>query len=158
MTSDEIKFQLGEFDVFDLDCLIAAIVQRVQLDGETSASTPFDSDVIPNLSLAAYIQRIHKYFDFSSSVHVVAMIYLDMVKDKGVRINRRNVYRLLGTAYMLATKFMEDDLRESAYYVKVLGFNDLENLEWIMFTHLDHNLFVTGSVFEDYLSKEHLVR
>eukprot|EP01018_Ginkgo_biloba_P011081 Gb_27035 [translate_table: standard] len=120
----------------------------------------FDGVQVPNLSIESYLERIFKYVNCSPSVFVVAYAYIDRLIQfhPQFRITCVNVHRLLITAVMVASKFVEDLNYRNSYYARVGGLKieEINKLEFEFLFMMGFKLQVTVNVFESYCS--HLER
>ena len=97
---------------------LATTLERLVLRNETSSTntsshpklTAFHGFRPPSISIAKYLERIHKYSKCSSSCFLVGFIYIDHLvhKQPDVPITSLNVHRLLITNIMVAAKFLDD--------------------------------------------------
>eukprot|EP01018_Ginkgo_biloba_P011088 Gb_14155 [translate_table: standard] len=120
----------------------------------------FDGVQVPHMSIERYLERIFKYVNCSPSVFVVAYAYIDRLIQFHPQfcIASLNVQRLLITAVMVASKFVEDLNYRNSYYAKVggLGTEEMNKLEMEFLFLMGFKLQVTVNVFESYCS--HLER
>ena len=67
----------------------------------------FHAQAKPEISVRDYLIRINKYGNFSNSVSVAAMVYIDRILERHPEIvlTSRTVHRLLIAAMLLAAKF-----------------------------------------------------
>eukprot|EP00253_Pinus_taeda_P000952 PITA_00952 len=121
----------------------------------------FDSvHEVPDMSIERYLERILKYVNCSSSVLVVAYAYIDRLIQfhPQFRITSVNVHRLLITAVMVASKFLEDLNYRNSYYARVGGVSseEINRMEMEFLFLMGFKLQVSVDVFESYCS--HLER
>eukprot|EP01018_Ginkgo_biloba_P011073 Gb_27032 [translate_table: standard] len=120
----------------------------------------FDGVQVPDMSIERYLERIFKYVNCCPSVFVVAYAYIDRLIQfhPQFRITCVNVHRLLITAVMVASKFLEDLNYRNSYYARVggLGSEEMNKLEMDFLFLMGFKLQVTVNVFESYCS--HLER
>jgi hypothetical protein len=72
----------------------------------------FDAANHPSMALAKFIQRVPAYTDFTPACGPIAAIYVRRVcLPRGDHLvpSAQNVHRLLLTALLLATKFLDDE-------------------------------------------------
>lgn len=91
---------------------------------EEQGSAVFACDMVPDLTLAVYMQRFVRYM--SCSVRFIAMlIYMDRITNNKhgvvVQVTVASVYRLLLTALTLACKYWEDHTLKNEHYAKIGG-------------------------------------
>lgn len=105
-------------------------------------------------ALDFYVRRLVQYTNCSSSVFIVAMVYLDRLQKRvpSLRLNMMNVHRLLITAVVLAVKNLDDELYANSYYARVGGLttDELNRLESSMLNLLDWRLNVSPETFSVY--------
>eukprot|EP01018_Ginkgo_biloba_P011067 Gb_27690 [translate_table: standard] len=120
----------------------------------------FDCVGVPDTSIERYLERIFKYVNCSPYVFVVANVYIDRLIQfhPQFRITCMNVHRLLITAVMVASKFVEDLNYRNSYYARVGGLRteEINKLEIEFLFMMGFKLQVTVNVFESYCS--HLER
>ena len=70
-------------------------------------------------------------------------------------ISFRNIFRLIMSCTILAIKFNENKIYKNTFYAKVGGFDvdDLNNLEYNIFSRLDFNLRVLDNEFYEIILK-----
>lgn len=109
--------------------------------------SPFDMDP-PFVPLELFVDRMLKYSDVSHCVLVTALIYLDrfVANTTSVFITRSNVRKLYGVAFMLATKWQEDDFYAATTFSRLMGIpvDELISLEMLFLRAIDYQLFVTS--------------
>ncbi|XP_062183824.1 cyclin-P2-1-like [Phragmites australis] len=114
----------------------------------------FDSGTVLDMSLHAFLERFSRYAHVSPQVYVVAYAYLDRLRrgDAGVRVVRANAQRLLTTAILVASKFVEDRNYKNSYFAAVGGLSaaELSALELDFLFLMQFRLNVCASVFQSY--------
>lgn len=108
-----------------------------------------------SFSLAFYVRRLVDYAHCSNSAFIVMLVYLDrmLAAGSGLVLSDYNVHRLVTTALVLATKYLEDVVHTNLYYAKVGGIASLEEmnaLEAEMLNQLHFRTFVDIATFESY--------
>lgn len=70
----------------------------------------FNSQNVPSISLSDYLQRIHKFAQYSPECLIIAIILIDRynMSESTFSLNWNNVHRLLLTCILLAVKFQDD--------------------------------------------------
>ncbi|KAM7275568.1 hypothetical protein ACFE04_017434 [Oxalis oulophora] len=118
----------------------------------------------PNISIPKYLERIYKYTNCSPSCFVVGYVYIDRLlhKHPDSLVISLNVHRLLVTSVMVASKMIDDDHYNNAFYARVGGVTntELNRLELELLFLLDYGVMVSSRVFESYcahLEKQHSV-
>lgn len=118
-----------------------------------SAITKFQSIFPPEVSILAYLERIHKYARCSDSCFVIALIYMDrLIEMRNIVLSKLNVHRILITSVLLSAKFIDDLFYNNAFYAKLGGITTLEmnllELEFLQF--VGFTLSVSPDVFDKY--------
>ena len=84
------------------------------------------------------------------STLILTYIYIKrFIKKENYIISFRNIFRLIMSCIILAIKFNENKVYKNSFYAKVGGFDvdDLNNLEYNIFSRLDFNLRVLDNDF-----------
>lgn len=114
----------------------------------------FHGSQAPSITPSEYLQRLVRYAYCSRSAFVVAFCYLDRCAQKGLglSIDSLSVHRLLLTAVLLATKYVDDILYDNAHFAKVGGLElqELNALEVDMLRAMDFGLHITKDEFNKY--------
>lgn len=105
-------------------------------------------------TLDSYCQRLLVYTGCSKSCFVVALLYMArMAENRSVyELNYYNVHRLLCTALVLASKYLDDASYSNAHYAKVSGIQtvaEMNKLEAHMLEVLDYRLHVTQENYDE---------
>ena len=115
----------------------------------------FTSNVVPNMTIDEYIDRIIKYFDCGDSFIIYALIYVDRFCNiMSFDVTIQNVYKMLITCCVIACKYNEDDHYSNEYYARIGGIslNEMNTLELNMLISIKYDLHINKSVYDDYLS------
>lgn len=116
----------------------------------------FSPKVAPKVSISFYLSRISTHIPLSDSSFILALVYIDRLGKQDptgrTAVNSKSWVRLVITAIMLASKYLEDegDLHyNNAAYAKVggLGVQELDLLETHFLKLLDWKLFVTEAEY-----------
>ncbi|CAO2840906.1 unnamed protein product [Amaranthus hypochondriacus] len=114
----------------------------------------FDAHEAPDMSIQSFLERIFRYTKAGPSVYVVAYVYIDRLCQNypGFKISPSNVYRLLITTIMVASKYVEDMNYRNSYFARVGGLTtkELNKLEMDFLFLMKFKLYVNVSVFESY--------
>ena len=115
----------------------------------------FDSGTELDMSVHAFLERFARYAHVPPQVYVVAYAYLDRLRrlgDAGVRVVRGNAQRLLTTAILVASKFVEDRNYSNSHFAAVGGLApaELGALELDFLFLLQFRLNVCTAVFRSY--------
>ncbi|KAF0894069.1 hypothetical protein E2562_033956 [Oryza meyeriana var. granulata] len=123
-------------------------------DGEAvRRAIAFDSGTVLDMSLQTFLERFSRYAHVSPQVYVVAYAYLDRLRRGGaVCIVSTNAQRLLTTAILVASKFVEDRNYKNSYFAAVGGLSaaELSSLELDFLFLMQFRLNVSVSVFQSY--------
>lgn len=101
----------------------------------------------PSITPIEYFRRLVRFSFSSPTVFITAFYYLEriaLIPYVDLRLNSLSVHRLVLTAVLLATKFVDDVLYDNAHFAKVGGLdvNELNMLELDLLKVLDFKLFV----------------
>ena len=117
---------------------------------------PLYSNKIPKIKIEDYINRFFTYSKMEISTLLLTYIYIKrfIAKEKYI-ISFRNIFRLIMSCIILAIKFNENKVYKNTFYAKVGGFDvdDLNNLEYNIFSRLDFNLRVLDIEFYELIFK-----
>ena len=86
---------------------------------------------------------------------VLSIIYVDrLLQSTGMNITFLNVHKLLLTALMLASKFIDDVFCNNAFFAEVgcVTLNEVNQMEEVFLRSISFSLFVTEDVFLRYYS------
>ena len=117
---------------------------------------PLYSNKIPKIKIEDYITRFFTYSKIEISTLILSYIYIKrFIKKENYIISFRNIFRLIMSCTILAIKFNENKVYKNTFYAKVGGFDvdDLNNLEYNIFSRLDFNLRVLDSEFYEIILK-----
>ena len=117
---------------------------------------PLYSNKIPKIKIEEYITRFFTFSKIEISTLILAHIYIKRFIDKeNYIISFRNIFRLIMSCIILAIKFNENKVYKNSFYAKVGGFDvdDLNNLEYNIFSRLDFNLRVLDIEFYEIVLK-----
>lgn len=115
--------------------------------------TKFQSSYLPNVTIEAYIERIHKFARCSESCFIIALIYIDRIVElKNFVISSLNVHRVAVTAILLASKYHDDFFYNNAYYAKLGGIAivEMNSLELAFLRTIEFSLYVSPDLFSTY--------
>ena len=117
---------------------------------------PLYSNKIPIIKIEDYITRFFTFSKMEISTLILTYIYIKrFIKKENYIISFRNIFRLIMSCAILAIKFNENKVYKNSFYAKVGGFDvdDLNNLEYNIFSRLDFNLRVLDIEFYENVSK-----
>ncbi|KAG9454211.1 hypothetical protein H6P81_007115 [Aristolochia fimbriata] len=108
----------------------------------------------PSISVSKYLERIYRYTNCSPSCFVVGFVYIDQLlhRHPDSLLFSLNVHRLLVTSIMVASKVLDDEHYNNAFYARVGGVtnSELNKLELELLCLLDFGVTVTSRVFDSY--------
>ncbi|KAK7817021.1 cyclin-u1-1 [Quercus suber] len=108
----------------------------------------------PNISIPKYLERLYKYTDCSPSCFVVGYVYIDRLvhRHPDSLVISLNVHRLLVTSIMVASKMLDDEHYNNAFFARVGGVSnaELNRLELELLSLLDFGVALSSRVFEFY--------
>ena len=116
---------------------------------------PLYSNKVPIIKIEDYFIRLVKFSKMEISTLVLTFIYIKrfIYKEKFI-ISFNNIFRLIISCSLLAIKFNEIRIFKNTYYAKIGGLevDDLNNLEYNVFSRLNFNLKVSDYEFWEILS------
>ncbi|KAF5481113.1 hypothetical protein F2P56_001793 [Juglans regia] len=108
----------------------------------------------PSISVPKYLERLYKYTNCSPSCFVVGYVYIDRLvhRHPDSLVISLNVHRLLVTSVMVASKMLDDEHYNNAFFARVGGVSnaELNRLELELLSLLDFGVTVSSRVFEIY--------
>ena len=117
---------------------------------------PLYSNKVPIIKIEDYLIRLVKYSKMEISTLVLTFIYIKRFIDKeNYIIAFNNIFRLIISCSILAIKFNENRTFKNSFYAKIGGLEveDLNNLEYNVFSRLNFNLRVLDSEFYEIISE-----
>eukprot|EP01116_Phalansterium_solitarium_P016229 TRINITY_DN3728_c0_g1_i2.p1 TRINITY_DN3728_c0_g1~~TRINITY_DN3728_c0_g1_i2.p1 ORF type:complete len:278 (-),score=35.98 TRINITY_DN3728_c0_g1_i2:651-1484(-) len=157
--------QLREYDEeiykqLSVMVLAEAVTSLVQVNDKLASSPnvgnfshAFDARILPEISPAAYLERIVKYSPCSKECFLVAFVYLDrIIGESKVTVTSYNVHRLLIACVMMAAKLFDDSTYNNKYYAVVGGLpvHELNRIECELLCLLGFSANVEAAVFDRY--------
>ena len=137
-----------------LTVLLDATVCRNDKEGRKSSLEDFEKEWVP-MKASAYIKRMLKYGGCSPCCVVVALIYIQRLKQRhiAVSITSRNIQRLLLVAVLLATKYLDDQSYTNEHWAEIGGISnkELNHLELLLLVQLQFSLHVKREEYDAYL-------
>ncbi|KAI0520615.1 hypothetical protein KFK09_008092 [Dendrobium nobile] len=114
----------------------------------------FESRRVLDMSIQSFLDRIFRYARVMPPVFVVAYVYIDRLCELNPCFCASiwNVHRLLITAVLVASKFIEDMNYRNSYFAKIGGIStqEMNSLELNFLFLMGFKLQVSVSVFESY--------
>lgn len=131
--------------------------EKTIMSSPHNVKTSFHALRAPSVTPVDYLRRLVRHSHCSRSVFVTALYYLDIIAQKRpeLAINALNIHRLLLTATLLATKYLDDILYDNSHFAFVGGLDvtEINHLELVALKILDFKLFISPSDFADYEAK-----
>ena len=116
---------------------------------------PLYSNKVPIIKIEDYLIRLVKYSRMEISTLILTFIYIKrFINKENYIIAFNNIFRLIISCSILAIKFNENKTFKNTFYAKIGGLEveDLNNLEYNLFSRLDFNLRVLDNEFYDMIS------
>ena len=116
---------------------------------------PLYSNKVPIIKIEDYLIRLVKYSRMEISTLILTFIYIKrFINKENYIIAFNNIFRLIISCSILAIKFNENKTFKNTFYAKIGGLEveDLNNLEYNIFSRLDFNLRVLDNEFYDMIS------
>ena len=108
---------------------------------------------LPSISLNDYIKRLVDNTNMNISTLINAIIYIDTFCEKfNYSLCMNNIYLILISSFIISIKFNEDvsiNLKNYAYIAGV-SLDNLINLEFVFFSSLCFDLFVSEELYQTY--------
>ena len=113
--------------------------------------SPFSSNIIPKISLEAYLLRIQAYSNMEKSTLIIGLIFIDKLCNiSDIVLTYYNIHRIVFSALLISIKYNEDSFYDNKYYSEIAGVNlkELKMLEYSFTTQVNFNLFVNKNIYE----------
>lgn len=148
-----------------ISCILQRTVEASDHNGLRLAarapSPAFTGAHIPDITIATYAARLHKYFKCSAACWVAMLVYMDRVlsgtrdSDSPVVLDTLSVHRLLLSALVVSVKFHEDSQYSNQYYAQVGGFSlqEMNRMEVDFVGLLSWDLEISGITFDKYFEQ-----
>lgn len=138
--------------------VLSEILKRTDKIDNTIGSV-FDTKFPSRVSMPTYLTKIVENFKCSQEALILAMIYIDrltVARPKFI-IQSKNIHKLMLTAIVLASKFLDDRKHKNEYYAKHgdVSLKEINKLEVDFLETLEYNLYVNPVLFYRY--REQLV-
>ena len=109
----------------------------------------------PSISIYDYLDRIQKYLNINNSTIILSLIYIDRIcKEKGIKLRKNNIHRILFTSIVISIKYNEDKFCKNSFYAKVGGISakELTKMENAFLKLIEFKLFVSDDLYQKYSS------
>ena len=113
----------------------------------------FSANIIPNISVKDYLERIQTYSNVEKSTLIISLIYIDRLCNKAkVTLTYYNIHRILFSAILMSIKFNEDSFYDNKYYSQIAGvkLKELKTLEYNFIKMLNCELYVSKEIYDKY--------
>ena len=113
----------------------------------------FSANIIPNISVKDYLERIQTYSNVERSTLIISLIYIDRLCNKAkVTLTYYNIHRILFSAILLSIKYNEDSFYDNKYYSQIAGvkLKELKTLEYNFIKMLNCELYVSKEIYDKY--------
>ena len=157
ISEENVENILNQLTPEQIISYISNDIVKILIENKEKAKTiiidekdPLYSNKIPKIKIEEYLTRFFTYSKIEISTLILAYIYIKRFIDKeNYIISFRNIFRLIMSCIILAIKFNENKVYKNSFYAKVGGFDveDLNNLEYNIFSRLDFNLRVLDNDF-----------
>ena len=141
--------------------IISSTLQTIIKDNKKQKKSQKDFDKIfnhsqdPEISLFDYLSRIYKYSLINDSTLIISLIYIDRIcKNKGFKLTKNNIHRVLFSSILTSIKFNEDKVYPNSFYAKIAGISvkELNKLESAFLKFINFKLFVSDEIYNLYSS------
>jgi hypothetical protein len=140
--------------------IISSTLQTIIKDNKQKKSEKqfdniFSHSRDPEISLYDYLSRIHKYSLINDSTLIISLIYIDRIcKNKGFKLTKNNIHRILFSSILTSIKFNEDKVYPNSFYAKIAGISvkELNKLESTFLRLIDFKLFISDEIYDIYSS------
>ena len=115
----------------------------------------FSHSLDPEISLFDYLSRIYKYSFINDSTLIISLIFIDRIcKNKGFKLTKNNIHRVLFSSILTSIKFNEDKIYPNSFYAKIAGISvkELNKLESTFLKLIDFKLFISDEIYDIYSS------
>lgn len=136
-----------------------SVINSCKPHGSTKTMSLFENGdgTLPPLSFREYTNRILRYTFLSKEVFVAAVVILDRFLaacNGAVSFRDTSMHRLFLTSFVLASKLLEDDCYNMAFFAKLGGVSKAElwNLEECFLNVLNFSLSIDENTFAWYSS------
>ena len=132
---------------------VDSLLQEASKETYDGPTTAFHARHLPTISISAYLARIFRYAPCSAECFLTSLVYIRRVLDvKGVGfLQNSTVHRLLISAVLLSSKYLDDIYYNNRFYSKIGGISpqEMNSLELEMLFALNFDLSVSDQEYED---------
>eukprot|EP00465_Bigelowiella_longifila_P008820 CAMPEP_0185273068 /NCGR_PEP_ID=MMETSP1359-20130426/48692_1 /TAXON_ID=552665 /ORGANISM="Bigelowiella longifila, Strain CCMP242" /LENGTH=224 /DNA_ID=CAMNT_0027865569 /DNA_START=125 /DNA_END=799 /DNA_ORIENTATION=- len=141
-------------EVLDVIHFLNCIEKRLEGCKSREEMTSFHSVCRPSICIGEYVRRIADFARCNPRVFILAIIYMDRIVriDDTLEINNLTIHRLVISAVVVASKYLEDRYHSNATFARIGGTSgeELNLLELEFVFRLKFELHVSMSCFESY--------
>ena len=114
----------------------------------------FELKYIPDITLEEYIIRIMNYSECEINTIICALIYIDRLCVKGIKINQKNVFKILFASILISIKNNEDLFYNNQFYSQIAGVKtkELIKLEYNFCVLMEFDFFIDEKEFNKYFT------
>ena len=142
------------------DILIKLSLQEFSIENEQyfnenkSLLKIFELKYIPDITLEEYIIRIMNYSECEINTIICALIYIDRLCVKGIKINQKNVFKFLFASILISIKNNEDLFYNNQFYSQIAGVKtkELVKLEYNFCILMDFDFYIEENEFNKYFT------
>lgn len=138
--------------------LLDGMVTNYSNDSDSDIRFMFNSNVKPTITVSDYIQRIFKYSECSSESAILAFIYINsFLQLSNSKLNIFNAHRILLVGFMLANKFLDDEVLDNAHYARIgcVSLSEINMLEIQFLCSINYSLHISNDIFQRYYENIH---
>ena len=112
----------------------------------------FELKYIPDITIEDYIIRIINYSECEINTIICALIYIDRLCVKGIKINQKNVFKILFASILISIKNNEDLFYNNQFYSQIAGVKtkELIKLEYNFCVLMEFDFFIDEKEFNKY--------
>ena len=140
------------------EILIKLSLQEISLENEQYLKEnkkllkTFELKYIPDITIEDYIIRIINYSECEINTIICALIYIDRLCVKGIKINQKNIFKILFTSILISIKNNEDLFYNNQFYSQIAGVKtkELIKLEYNFCVLMEFDFFIDGKEFNKY--------
>lgn len=116
----------------------------------------FRMDKVPSIPLVEYFARFHEFGDCSATCYLFCLIYIDRLLKRPMQVTALHMHRLALTSWVVASKFLEDEIYTNTVYSRIGGLKEedsLSQLELEFLCMIGFDLYVTEAECMNYFER-----
>lgn len=149
-----------KIDIAKLMKLVNLFNMVIQVNaGKAVKPDNFTAPSSNNISIEEYLLRFYDYTMFSEETYFCMLVYIDRyVKARETCLHSLNVYRLIATGIIMASKLYNDMYYANKHIAKVscLSADELFTLEIHFFQVLNYDLHISPDEYNQYVNEVNL--